>query len=68
MPPTESLPHFPLSELILNVVLDKTEDITLELLCNSTEIYLACEESSQNGENYISNLEQKCEKGSKGNK
>ena len=38
--PTESILHFPLSETKLSVVLDKTQDIILELLINSTEIYL----------------------------
>ena len=64
----ESLPHFPLSETKFSVVLDKTQDIILELLINSTEIYLAQEEFSQNKENYISSSEQKFGKGSKGNK
>ena len=41
MPPMESLPYFPISETKLSVVLDKTQDIILELLINSTEIYLA---------------------------
>ena len=41
IPHTESIPHFPLSKTTLSVVLDKTKDIILELLINSTEIYLA---------------------------
>ena len=41
IPPTESVPHFPLSENKLSVLLDKTQDIILELSINSTEIYLA---------------------------
>ena len=41
IPPTESIPHFPLSETKLSVVLDKTQDIILKLLINSTEMYLA---------------------------
>ena len=31
MPPAESLPHFSLSETKLSIVLDKTQDIILEL-------------------------------------
>ena len=65
--PTEPMPHFPLSETKLSVVLDKTQDIILELLIKSMEIYLAPEELSQNKENYISGSEQKFRKGSKGN-
>ena len=64
---TESIPHFPLSETKLIAVLDETKDITLELLINSTEIYLAWEELSQNKENNISSSEPKFGKGSKGN-
>ena len=37
----ESMPHFPLSQTKLCVGLDKTQDIILELLINSIEIYLA---------------------------
>ena len=65
---TESVPHFPLSKTKLGAVLDKTQDIILELLNNSSEIYLAWKELSQNKENYISHLEQKFGKASKGNK
>ena len=43
-----SIPHLPLSEKQLSVVLDKTQEIILELLKNSVEIYLAKEEISQN--------------------
>ena len=68
IPPTESIPHFPRSETKLSVVLDKSQDIILELLINYTEINLAWEELSQNKEKYISNLEHTFGKGSKGNK
>ena len=42
------MPCFPLSETKPSVVIDKTQDIILELLMNSMEIYLAQEEVSQN--------------------
>ena len=50
MPPTGSLPGFPISDTKESVVLDKTQDIIIELLIISMEIYLAQEESSQNRE------------------
>ena len=68
IPSMESIPHFPVSENKLSVVLDKTQDIILELLINSMEIYLAWQQSSQNKENCMSKLEQKLGKQSKGNK
>ena len=66
--PIKSEPCFPLIETRSSVVLDKTQDIILELLLNFAEIYFAQEELSKNMENYISKLKQGCGKGSKGNK
>ena len=43
----EPMPHFLLREIKLSAVLDKTQDIILELLIISIEIYLAQEELSQ---------------------
>ena len=63
--PTETIPSFPLSETKLSVILDKTQDIILELLINSTEIYSAWEELSQNKENYVNGSEQSLGKGLK---
>ena len=45
-----SIPHFPMSETKCSVTVDKTQDIILELLINTAEIYLAHEEVSQNKE------------------
>ena len=45
-----SMPCFPLSETKLSVLIDKTQDITLELLISTAEIYLAQKEVSQNKE------------------
>ena len=39
--PIKFMPHFPPSDTKLSVVLDKTQDIILELLINSTEIYFS---------------------------
>ena len=64
----ESVPHFPLSETKISVVLDKTQDIILKFLIYSAEICLAWEELSKNNENYSSNSEQKFGKGAKGSK
>ena len=66
--PRKYMPHYPLSETKLSIVLDKTEEHILELLINSTDISLAQEELSQSRENYVSDSEQKVVKGSKGNK
>ena len=55
----ESMPRFPLIEIKLSVVLDKIQDIILELLINSTEIYLAPEKLTENEENYIHDSEHK---------
>ena len=63
-----SMPHFPLSETKLSVVIDKTQDIILNLLMNCMEIYLAQEVVSQNKEKIVSSSERKYRKGSKGNK
>ena len=49
--PTEEESPFPLSETKIRVVLDKTQDIILELLLHSAEIYLVQEELSKNKEN-----------------
>ena len=43
-----SMHQFPLSETELSVVIDKIQDIILELLMISMEIYLAQEEVSEN--------------------
>ena len=43
-----SISHFPMSVTQLSVVIDKTQDIILELLINTAEIYLTHEEVSQN--------------------
>ena len=48
-----SMPYFPLNETKLSVVLDKTQEIILELLLNSVEIYLGREEISQNKEKFV---------------
>ena len=61
-------PCFPLSETKNSVVLDKTQDVILELLLNYAEIYLAQQELSRNKENYMRKSKQGCGKGSKGNK
>ena len=62
------MPCFPLSETKLSVVLDKTQDIILELLMNSMEICLAQEEISLNKEKFVCSSERKYGKASKGNK
>ena len=59
---------FPLSETKISVVLDKTQDMILELLLHSAEIYLVQEEWSKNKESCTSKSKQGCGKGSKGNK
>ena len=41
-------PHFPLSETKISVVLDKTQDVILELLLNYAEIYLTQKGLSRN--------------------
>ena len=66
--PIELESPFPLSETKISVVLDKTQDIILELLLHSAEIYLVQEELSNNKENCASKSKQGCGKGSKGNK
>ena len=63
-----SIPHFPLSETKLSVVLDKTQEIIFELLMNSMEIYLAQEKVFQDKEKFVSSSERKYWKGFKGNK
>ena len=65
-----SMPHFPLSETKLSVIIDKTQDIILELLTSTAEIYLAQEEVFQNKEidNPANSPKWKYRKGSKGNK
>ena len=68
MLPMGSLPYFPISETKPSVVLDKTQDIIIELLIKSMGIFSAQEESSQNGEKYLINLKQNFGKKSKGNK
>ena len=54
-----SMPHFPLSETRFSVVLDKTQEIILESLLNSVEIYLAKEETIKNKENPVKSSERK---------
>ena len=63
-----SMSHFPLSKTEFSVVIDKTQDIILELLMNSMEIYLAQDKVSQNKEQFVNSSEKKYGKGSKGNK
>ena len=63
-----SMSHFPLSTTKLSVVTDKSQDIILELLMNSMEIYLAQEELSQNKEKLVKSSERKYGKGCKENK
>ena len=65
-----SMPHFPMSETKLSVMLDKTQDIILELLINTAEIYLGQEEVFKNKEieNTANSSEWKYGKGSKGKK
>ena len=64
-----SMPHFPMSETKLSVVIDKTQDIILELLINTMEIYLAQENvfRKKEIENTTNSSEWKYGKGSKGN-
>ena len=57
-----------MSETKLSVVLDKTQEIILELLLNSMEIYLAQEKVLQNKEKFLRSSERMYGKGSKGNK
>ena len=45
-----SMPHFPLSETKLSVIIDMTQDIICELLISTVGIYLAQEKVSQNKE------------------
>ena len=52
----------------LSVVIDKTQEIILEFLLGSAEIYLAREERSRIKERFLSNLERKYGNRSKGNK
>ena len=63
-----SMPRFPLSETKLSVVIDMTQDIILDLLMNSMEIYLVQEEVFQNKEKLVNNSGRKYGKRSKGNK
>ena len=71
MPEIESLevsmPCFPMSEIKLNVMIDKTQDIILELLINTAEIYLTQEEvfRKKEIENTAHSSKQKYGKGSK---
>ena len=44
------MPHFPMSETKLSVMIDKTQDIILELWINTVEIYLAQEDVFRNRE------------------
>ena len=41
-----SIPHFPMSETKLSVMIDKTQHIIFELLISTAKIYLAQEEVS----------------------
>ena len=60
-----SMLHFPLSETKLSIVIDKIQDINLELLMNSIEIYLAQEKVSQNKEKPVNSSERSMGRGSK---
>ena len=62
------IPYCFLSETKLSVVLDKIQEIFLEFLLGSAEIYLAREERSRSKEKFLSNSERKYGNGSKGNK
>ena len=64
------MPCLPLRETKLSVVIDKTQNIILELLINAAEIYLAKEEVSKSKkiENAANSSEWKYGKGFKGNK
>ena len=66
--PIESEPHFPLHETKISVVLNKTQDIILELLLNFRAIHLTQKELSKNKVNNMSKWEQGCGKRPKGNK
>ena len=66
--PMELESPFPLSKANISVVRDKTQDIILELLLHSAEIYSGQEELSENKENCLSKSKQGCGKVSKGNK
>ena len=65
-----SMPCFPLSETKPRVIIDKTQDIILDLLISTVEIYLAQEEVSQNKEieNPANSPKWKYGKWSKGNR
>ena len=62
------IPYCFLSETKLSVVLDKTQEIILEFLPGSAEIYLARKERSRSEGKFLSNLERKYRNRSKGNK
>ena len=65
-----SMPHFPMRVTKLSVVIDNTQDIILQLLINTVEIYLAEEEVFRNKgiENTANSSEWKYGKRSKENK
>ena len=66
MYPQSISPTIPPTEWVqTQCFLDKTQDIIVELLINSTEIYLVHEELSQIKENYINDSQQSLEKGLK---
>ena len=66
--PIEFKSSLPLREDEICVVLDKTQNIILELLLNYAEIYLVQEELSKYNENVANKSKQGCQKESKGNK
>ena len=63
-----SVPHFLLNKTKLSIVIDKTQDIILEFLINTLEIYLAQKKVSQNKEKLVNSSEREVWEGSKGNK